>query len=892
MSCSTNGDKLPSQKAHDWRHTRIAAPHHTVAPFFADEFGRAVHVRGVNLCGQSKLPTRPVSVSTHLAPGPAAFFNHRDVSFVGRPFPLADATEHFARLRSWGLTFVRLLVTWEALEHDGPGIYDEEFIDYLVAILDVAERYGIKCFIDPHQDTWSRFSGGSGAPGWTFEVAGMDVTAFQSVGAAHVHNFNESVTNPHMFWPTNYAKLACATMFTLFFGGLIFAPSTKYKNTNIGTFLQDAYIACYTHLAMRLRHCRAVVGFEFMNEPHYGYIGLMNVERFDPMVFFHFGSFPSALQSFALGAGLAVDVDYYVKSWPVPTRRGGSRILNAEKRSAWLNYGDCIWKRHGVWEITETGTARILKPNYFTVHPDTQKPIDFYQDCYMPLVRRYKAAIQSVRSDFLVFVEPIPNEDPPVFSIIDREEQNYVYAPHWYDLKALMTKNFDERITFDVQALSKGTKNVLGSMYFGLSGAEKNYTGQIKNIVASGRNVVGDRPILMGECGIPMDINEKKAFETGDYRTHNKFLDTANMLNFTLWNYNPGNDNTHGDHWNGEDFSIFSPNPYVPAARNSVVSLRQSRAGTPSPTRTTKNLKPTLPLSKLSIDLNAASADNFDESSDRTNTNNGNLDDTKNKNNNDSNSGSRETERAVHYPDHVPSSPFEITSLSFSDKNHHHLSLSAVSPLEGDPAHRHHHDGGRALDAVVRPYAAKIAGVPVCSKFSLVNLVYTMEFTTVYDPDSPALVDLISTLGKYAWNDNVENDGNDHIGSLRLRYITEVFIPSFHYKFDYEEEEKVEEDGDDSNGSSNGSDLLQQRSPFEIKVEVSDGEWKYNQEQQTLVWHYDPRFRNDKNICRGGIVRHRLTISPPPLLGGKTAEENRGGIWGAVVGFFAEMYGL
>jgi len=48
------------------------------------------------------------------------FFDHRRVSFVGRPFPLEEAGEHFARLREWGLTFVRFLVTWEAIEHAGP----------------------------------------------------------------------------------------------------------------------------------------------------------------------------------------------------------------------------------------------------------------------------------------------------------------------------------------------------------------------------------------------------------------------------------------------------------------------------------------------------------------------------------------------------------------------------------------------------------------------------------------------------------------------------------------------------------------------------------------------------------------------------------------------------
>jgi hypothetical protein len=30
---------------------------------------------------------------------------HAVVTFVGRPFPLEEAPEHFSRLRRWGLTF-------------------------------------------------------------------------------------------------------------------------------------------------------------------------------------------------------------------------------------------------------------------------------------------------------------------------------------------------------------------------------------------------------------------------------------------------------------------------------------------------------------------------------------------------------------------------------------------------------------------------------------------------------------------------------------------------------------------------------------------------------------------------------------------------------------------
>ena len=78
---------------------------------FVDDHGRTLLLRGINLCGSSKLPTHPYV----FAPVDEFYSSAKNVSFIGRPFNLNEAKEHFQRLRTWGLTFARLLIPWEAL---------------------------------------------------------------------------------------------------------------------------------------------------------------------------------------------------------------------------------------------------------------------------------------------------------------------------------------------------------------------------------------------------------------------------------------------------------------------------------------------------------------------------------------------------------------------------------------------------------------------------------------------------------------------------------------------------------------------------------------------------------------------------------------------------------
>lgn len=513
------------------------------AMHFIDEEGRRVLLRGVNLGGSSKYPSIP-NMPSHIGEG---FFQHRKVSFVGRPFPLAEAEEHYTRLKAWGINCLRFLITWEAIEHEDPGIYDEEYLDYLYQVVAKADEYGFYVFIDPHQDVWSRFTGGDGAPGWTLEAVGLNMEAFQATGAAIVHNTHGDPF-PRMIWPTNYAKLATATMFTLFFAGNTFAPKTRVGGVPIQDYLQSHYFNAIKRVAEKLKGLPNVMGYDTLNEPSPGWIGWQDLSQHQSLA--RMGEMPTPWQAMQLGEGLAQEVEV----WNIGLtgiRKKGQRRLDPQGKKAWRQGHKCIWRDNGVWEMTGSGNALLSRPDYFAQVKG--KPVDFARDFIKPFIVEFSRQIRSVDPQATIFMEYADMGKPSVWG--PEDGMNMVYAPHWYEPVSLVLKRYLAGVTFDQEK----EKIILGGRR-----ALKQMVKELARFLEQAKHMLGEMPVLIGETGFAYDMEGKMAYKTGDFSAQIKAMDRlmkaldVNFHNFTLWNYTADNSNERGDGWNGEDLSIFS----------------------------------------------------------------------------------------------------------------------------------------------------------------------------------------------------------------------------------------------------------------------------------------------------------------------------------------------
>jgi len=186
--------------------------------FLHDDEGRAIIMRGVNLAGAHKN---------------APYLDDKQI---------AD----YARIRSeWGFNAVRFVMTWAAVEPD-EGQFDDAYLDRVGERLAWASASGLMVVLDMHQDIYGEGFGFDGAPRWTCDASHYAAFVPQSPWFLNAQD-------PHV--------IACVDGF--------------YTRAD----LQERFTEAWRHVATRFADEPAVIGFDVLNEPHWGSYPIFAFER-------------------------------------------------------------------------------------------------------------------------------------------------------------------------------------------------------------------------------------------------------------------------------------------------------------------------------------------------------------------------------------------------------------------------------------------------------------------------------------------------------------------------------------------------------------------------------------------------------------------------------------
>ncbi|WRT65476.1 uncharacterized protein IL334_002419 [Kwoniella shivajii] len=573
---------------------------HSDTIHFRDVHGRSLLLRGVNLSGSAKNPNGQPS---HIRENFWESAERGQGDFINKPLNLEDGSAdiHLARLRAWGYNMLRYVFTWESLEHQGPGKYDFEYMDYIIKVLKKCKEWGFRVFMDPHQDVWSRFTGGSGAPLWTLYACGMDPYNLTPTLSAYIHCEYPNAENPKphdfpaMIWGTNYTRLANQTLWTLFFAGKTFAPKCIIDGKNIQDYLQDHFIDAVGTLAKKiageapdlLDEC--IIGWDSVNEPGEGMIGHFDLSKIPDQQQLKKGPSPTPIEGMRLGMA----IPQTVQTWNFGSMgpyRGGHELIAPKGKKLWLakedeetrgggkwgwkrgeswELGQCIWAQHGVWD---SSTGDLLLPDYFTTSPeDKTKQVEFVDDFWSLHWLAYSSRVRLHHPEAIHFIQAPVLKQPPTLPKSFLKDRA-CSSPHFYDGLTLMTKHWN---WFNADSIG-----VIRGKYWSIVQAVRVGEGNIRNMMQDELSVLkqdtvdvlGTFPTLVGEIGIPYDMDNKKAYGyvdggrgEGDYSSQQRALDCSmnacdgpNCLNWTLWNYVPDHNHEWSDNWNGEDLSLWS----------------------------------------------------------------------------------------------------------------------------------------------------------------------------------------------------------------------------------------------------------------------------------------------------------------------------------------------
>jgi endoglycosylceramidase len=198
--------------------------------YLTDEAGRVVVYRGVNFSGTAKFP----------------------------PYSGVLEEADLDRLGDWGVTLVRFLVIWAAIEPE-EGVLSTAYLDQAEAQVRRLTARGLEVFLDMHQDLFGEgFLGGDGAPRFACPA---------ETYAGYV---------PKEPWFLNYASPQVTGCFDYLFTT---AP------------LWDHYRDAFVAIASRLADDPRVIGYDLMNEPWFGSLAPMDFEPQRLMPFYrHVGA--------------------------------------------------------------------------------------------------------------------------------------------------------------------------------------------------------------------------------------------------------------------------------------------------------------------------------------------------------------------------------------------------------------------------------------------------------------------------------------------------------------------------------------------------------------------------------------------------------------------------
>ncbi|SCV69416.1 BQ2448_2436 [Microbotryum intermedium] len=875
---------------------------HSSSRYFRTVDGRTLLLRGINLAASAKTPVGQPGARLD------GFWEHAkdgDMSFVGRVLDLDNgvADRHLERLRSWGFNCLRYVVNWESIEHKGPGQYDQEYIDYTVTLLRKCKEYGFLVYMDPHQDVWSRFSGGSGAPYWTLIACGLNPENFTVTNAAAIEcewphpDHPDPTTFPAMIWASNYSRLAAQTLFTLWGAGRDYAPKCIINGVNIQDFLHEHYFNAIRQLGRAIADAgdlldECVIGWDSLNEPNAGYIGIDDITQHGKESILKVRTMPTAFEGMRLAMGEAVEVQNW-RFGSLGPKRDGSVLIDPKGARAWLEpdaesdgspygwvrgpdwqLGTCIWGLHGVWDVE---TREVLQADYFKWYrgpqpvDEARREVSYGGDYWLAHWRRYAPIVREFHPEAIHFIHTPVFQIPP--KIEGPEIQNRAaYSTHFYDGLTLVTKHWN---WFNADALGilrgKYASVVLG-VKVGETAIRKCMRDQLAMLRQDTFDALGDYPTMMGEIGIPFDLDKKKAYQDGDYTAQMRALDAslnacdgANALNYTVWTYCPDNSHQWSDRWNGEDLSIWSPDDAerMDDFRGSNVRLdlvgripitrarAASKAGSIDLSRNNSSAQlsimvetiaahSSLAIGAASLALVVPTQGNGARLASSSSASSSQRESSKSR---DESSPSTDSSSS-------PVPPFASQPACFPFESERIISLN---------------DGARAIAAFCRPYPILTVGTPTNINFDIRSSKFSFEVeldSDEFPSDQDELVtEVFVPLIHYAAYPSrvsqlIQNDDNV---SANFTPPSPANYAVYHSKRTPPAKNGYEADDLEARGAHHSLSMteLEDPSKLALKVKVSTGRWEA--EGQRLKWYY-PRPNQGKVTLKIEIEREKGAI--------------------------------